>query len=363
MPIYMDVHIVPGVKAGAVAEAHQLDLACQEEHGCKCMTYWIDEERENVFCLIEAPSKEAVVDMHNQAHGLIPHKIIEVNSNIVESFLGRIYDPETAGEGLKVFKDPSYRLLLLTGITDPVLLCHRLGKEKTNVLLNMHNAIIRKNMAAFDGREAEYGGAGFILSFASAERAVSCAMAIIKEIEQAGASPLNLRIAIDGGEPVQKGAELFGDTIRFAGQLCKLEGDQKLTVTSAVKELVEKDKAQYSNSEVLMISPSDEQLLRQLFSELENNWQNSDFDASEYGQSMAMSRSQLYRKSISLTGLSPNLLLKEYRLDKAKDLMKKQKHTVAQVSFECGFTSPSYFTKCFKKKYGLLPMEYLGMID
>ena len=42
MPIYMDVHIVPGVKARNVAEAHMHDLIHQEEYGCKCMTYWID---------------------------------------------------------------------------------------------------------------------------------------------------------------------------------------------------------------------------------------------------------------------------------------------------------------------------------
>ena len=60
MPIYMDVHIVPGVKARNVAEAHRKDLLHQQEFGCNCMTYWIDEGRESIFCLIEAPNKEAV---------------------------------------------------------------------------------------------------------------------------------------------------------------------------------------------------------------------------------------------------------------------------------------------------------------
>ncbi|MBP6286129.1 MAG: DUF4242 domain-containing protein, partial [Ferruginibacter sp.] len=96
MPIYMDVHIVPGVKARGVAEAHHKDLMHQDEFACKCMTYWIDEERENVFCLIEAPSKEAVEELHGKAHGLIPNRIIEVSPDVVSSFLGRIYDPSEA---------------------------------------------------------------------------------------------------------------------------------------------------------------------------------------------------------------------------------------------------------------------------
>ena len=76
MPIYMDVHIVPGVKARDVAEAHQKDLLHQTEYGCKAMTYWVDEKRETIFCLIDAPEKHAVEEMHRKAHGLIPNKII-----------------------------------------------------------------------------------------------------------------------------------------------------------------------------------------------------------------------------------------------------------------------------------------------
>src|SRR5438128_2229716 len=122
MPIYMDVHIVPGVKAKEVATAHHMDLLNQEEYECKCMTYWIDEQRENVFCLIEAPDKDAVKELHRKSHGLVPNKIIEVSSKVVQSFLGRIFDPEEAeitDDGLKVFTDSSFRILVVTKIVDP----------------------------------------------------------------------------------------------------------------------------------------------------------------------------------------------------------------------------------------------------
>ena len=132
MPLYMDRNILHGVTAKEVAEAHRQDLLLQNEHHCTCMTYWIDEKRGNVFCLIEAPSKEAVEELHARSHGLVPNMVIEVNPGIVESFLGRIADPEeveTTEEGLKVFTDPSFRILLVTTIDDPVLLQHRLGTE------------------------------------------------------------------------------------------------------------------------------------------------------------------------------------------------------------------------------------------
>ena len=361
----MDVHIVPGVKARNVAEAHRQDLLHQEEYGCNCMTYWIDEGRETVFCLIEAPSKEAVIDMHNEAHGLIPHKIIEVSSSVVESFLGRIYDPaeaETDEEGLKIFSDPSLRVLVVTKTTDPVLLQYKLGTEEAKELLSLHNSIIRKNLVLHGGREVEHGGSGFIISFASAARAVACALAIQKEMPADDADIIGFRMSINSGEPIEKSNRLFGDTIHLAEHMCAIAKYFRVALASSVKELVAKDHFKNNGNHFLTLAPQDEALLETLFAKLEENWQNPDFDVDDYCQAMAMSKSQLYRKTLALTGLSPNMLVKEFRLEKAKELMKKQYYNIAQVTFDSGFTSPSYFTKCFKKKYGLLPMSYMELL-
>lgn len=365
MPIYMDVHIIPGVKAREVAQAHQLDMLHQDEHQCKCMTYWIDEERESVFCLIDAPNKEAVEELHQRAHGLIPNKIIEVKSTLVESFLGRIYDPaaaEITDDGLKVFNDVSFRILLVTQITDPVLLKYKLGTEKAAALLHTHNTIIRKNLQHFAGSEAEHAGAGFVISFTAASAAVSCALAILDAIKNTCGNEIDFRIGINAGEPVEKSSQLFGDTLQLAGNICTVAGNMQVAVTSAVKELVSKDHFQNRSNNFFTLPAQDEALLQLLYITLQQNWQDTAFDLSSYCQAMAMSTSQLYRKTISLTGLSPNLFLRDFRLEKAKELLQKKQYSIAQVTFECGFSSPSYFTKCFKKKYGLLPMAYLGLL-
>lgn len=361
----MDLHILPGVKARDVAEAHRRDMLIQGEHGCQCMTYWIDEKRGNVFCLIEAPGKEAVEEMHSKAHGLIPHRIIEVNSTLVDSFLGRISDPEeaaTSEEGLKVFSDPSFRILLVTKINDPVLLQYKMGKEKANDLLSRHNDIIRKELITYGGHEAEHEGAGFIASFTSASKAVSCALAIQKKLSGLDFNAIGFRIGINAGEPVAKNEKLFGDTIQLAGRMCTIAKNSQVAVTLAVKELVSKDLFQKEVNNIFTLSPQDETFLGLLFNQLEENWQETDFNVADYCQSMAMSKSQLYRKTIALTGFSPNILLKEFRLEKARELMKKQRYNISQITFDSGFTSPSYFTKCFKKKYGLLPMAYLDLL-
>ncbi|MGH2562876.1 MAG: helix-turn-helix domain-containing protein, partial [Ginsengibacter sp.] len=312
-----------------------------------------------------APDQEAVKEMHRSAHGLIPNKIIEVNRSLVSSFLGRIYDPESAeinDDGLKVFNDPSFRILVVTKITDPNLLRHQHGVEKANEFLDNHNSIIRKNIHPHGGREVEHEGPGFIISFSSASKAVACGLTIQQEMQHAYADTFSFRIAINAGEPVEKSNQLFGDTIHFANNMCFIAGNFQVAIASPVKGLVEKDFFHSKSKNVLTLTPQDENLLQLLFNTLEENWQNTDFDLTDYCKAAAMSTSKLYRKTISLTGLSPNILLKEFRLEKAKQLMQKQRYSIAQITFDSGFTSASYFTKCFKKKYGLLPMAYVDLL-
>ena len=362
MPLYMDLHILPGVKAGDVAQAHIQDLLIQDAHGCTCMTYWVDEKRGSVFCLIEAPGKEAVSEMHSKAHGLIPNKIIEVNSSLVESFLGRIHDPDaatTSPDGLKIFSDEAWRTIMVIRMQDPVLLQHQLGDEKANGLLRSQHYIIQKEIGSFEGSEVKQGGSDYIASFVSAGKAVNCALSIRDIL--IGMSPENaaLRIGIHAGEPITKNEQLFGDTIQFASILGSMAKDFHVSISSVVKDLAAKDHIRYDDRYISRLSPSDETFLAQLFNTLEEKWQDPDFNMDDYGQLMAMSNSQLYRKSLALTGHSPNNLLRDYRLDRAKEMMKKSTSNVTQITFDSGFTSPSYFTKCFKKKFGLLPMEYM----
>ena len=139
--------------------------------------------------------------------------------------------------------------------------------------------------------------------------------------------------------------------------MCAIAKYLQLAIASSVKELVSKDHFQNKGNSFLTLAPQDETLLELLYSKLEENWQDPNFDSDGYCQTMAMSKSQLYRKAIALTGLPPKLLLKEFRLEKAKELMKKQFYTISQITFDSGFTSPSYFTKCFKNHSHLRYLE------
>jgi len=79
MPLYMDVHHkVDGLTAQAVAGAHAKDLEVQGKHGVKYLKYWFNEQTGRVYCLCEAPNKEAAETVHREAHGLVADEIVEV---------------------------------------------------------------------------------------------------------------------------------------------------------------------------------------------------------------------------------------------------------------------------------------------
>lgn len=79
MALYMDIHRgVEGLTPEAVADAHRRDLDVQEKHGVKYLSYWFNEDDGTVFCLSEAPSKEAAEAVHREATGMVADEIVEV---------------------------------------------------------------------------------------------------------------------------------------------------------------------------------------------------------------------------------------------------------------------------------------------
>lgn len=363
MPIYMDFHDLPdGVTAAHVAEMHQADLKIEHKYNCRGLTYWCDERRQTAFCLIEAPNEQAIVDLHQKAHGAVPQRIIEVNDKIVESFLGRIEDPEKSqNTKLNIINDPAFRTLMVIIIKKKSL--RKEGFKTLSAAIRGYHKSITNIISKQKGRVVKEKANIFLTSFDSVTNAIKSAHEI-KEIYNCVITPdLQFQIGISAGVPVTNKKNIFEDTIKKANYLAYL-ANEKVALSKEVKDLYESENRQISiadNHEFNVLNSKDEEFIVNLMEYTEKVWSFSNINVSDFHKNLGFSKSKLYRTMISIIGMSPNSFLKNYRLNMAIELLDKQKSNISEIAYLTGFSSPTYFSKCFKQVYGILPSNYIKL--
>lgn len=104
-----------------------------------------------------------------------------------------------------------------------------------------------------------------------------------------------------------------------------------------------------------MLGAQDQTFVTRLREVIRDNMRDSDFSVERIGEEIGLSRVQLYRKVKALTGQTPVELLRKARLERSRRLIEKTEKSVSEIAYEVGFTSPSYFNKCFKDEFGISP--------
>ncbi|MEH6618245.1 nickel-binding protein [Maribacter arcticus] len=353
MPIYMDRHdVAEEVTAEIVATIHKEDLRIQHQYCCKGLTYWYDDIRKTAFCLVEAPNKEAIAEMHAQAHGEVPNTIIEVDASIVESFLGRIEDPAKSQKiELNIVNDPAFRILVVLQLFE-----NELTTVPDNKLFTLIKTITEKN----EGRLIKNSSNYLLISFTSTTKAINATLAIKKVFSDSNSNTQQLCIGVSAGVPVTKEHGFFEETIKTAKRLTAIS-KQQIVITSEVKELYESENLnnRLESEEIKTLSLQDEKFLKGLMNYLDTQWQNPDLGVDDFCSHLGLSTSQLYRKIKSVLHTSTNNLILEYRMDKALEFLRRKNKTISEIAFETGFNSAAYFTKCFHKKYGFSPSSFI----
>lgn len=111
------------------------------------------------------------------------------------------------------------------------------------------------------------------------------------------------------------------------------------------------------------VTHDDSKFVEQLRRIIEDNLSNPLFSVEKLCHKLYMSRASMYRKIRFLTGESPQLFIRSYRLKRAAQLLEKNYGNVTEICFRVGFTSTAYFTKCFKEKFHHSPKTYARVLD
>lgn len=242
MPIYMDVHEDLGdVTEEDIKAAHQRDLEIQEDYDVQFLTFWFNSPDGQAFCLVDAPSKEAAIEVHKVSHGLVPHDMIEVEKPTVSLFMG---DWEKSVPNIARHSDGAIdtglRAIMFTDLVGSTQISSRDGDTTAIDVLDRHNEIVRNALTGSQGREVKHTGDGIFASFNYVSRAVDCAV----EIQRRFSAPANrvshaaqVRIGLSAGEPVDHDDDLFGASVNLAARICGHASPGQILVSSAVREL------------------------------------------------------------------------------------------------------------------------------
>ena len=248
-----------------------------------------------------------------------------------------------------------------------------------------HRDFVSRLVKQYRGNIVQFRGQSFIATFEGPSKAVHCAIDMVEGIQNVNgklAAGIHIKEAA-----VNEAHFITGYTQGFVETILKYAQTDQILITQTVKHLLSGAGLSIKEFKSIFESGSGEPL--QLFSVTDHLHQETNvasFDRSllpkndsfvenvlqcidahlsneQFGVEMlcrevGISERQLQRKLKAVTNKSPNQLITSVRLHRAKELIHLQKGTIAEVSFQTGFSNPSYFSKCFKKEFGLSPSDF-----
>lgn len=242
MPLFMDIHRGVEATVEELCAGHLTDLEVQEKYGVQYLRWWFNPGGRTVCCLVEAPDAESATKVHVEANGAAADRIVAVESDVVEAFLGGSIDL-----GLGRMVDPSgdpgggFRTVLFTDIEGSTSMTQRLGDAEAMKVLKVHDQIVRREVETQHGRVLKHTGDGHMAAFSAASAAIRAAIAIQRAFQhhnrRLADRAIRMRIGISAGEPVDQGEDLFGATVQLARRVCDAAPAERIYVANVVREL------------------------------------------------------------------------------------------------------------------------------
>lgn len=346
MPLYIDLHVDSKLTADLVKECHVADKAIQAKYGVRYLQILLNQPQGYLFCLVEGPDKESCARVHQEAHGNIACNLLEITESDFSALL--------AGKEKNVMDFTLNHDGTLDTGTRAILVMNILGSPE-----NCHTAkeIIKDVLHQNGGRNAESLESQLVAVFNSCSSAVDSGIVIKNKIAESGI-PIEVRMGVNLGPPLLEKGNFFEDVLRSANHFSFISSDGQITLSSKVMQLYSGN-INTAGHPIKVINLPEEKFLNRVLDCTEKIWDKNSMSMTGFARELGMSKSQLARRLKSLSNLSPNDFIKEFRLRKAIHLMDDHSLNVAEVTMAIGFSNPSYFTKCFRKRFGKAPSDFM----
>ena len=349
----MDIHTVDSddFSVEDVVKAHMEDLAIQERFGVIQIKYWVNVEAKTLFCLMEGPNKEACNEVHKESHGNTACNIIEVSDDEFNLYLGVGKNVNDLAYTYSGEIDTGYRTILLLSIADLT--------GKYSHYINEIDRIIDQHK----GVPILQPDDDIMVSFIFASNAILCAKAIGKLLRSIPDN-IEFTLSLVSGRPVDEvGNNMFEETKKKVRYMCSLGSKKTMYIDSETKILSDKERisSKIGIDDFKVVQNEDFIFLFQLFDILDEKLDNPDFKSESLNELLGLSKSRTYRKIISFIGIAPGQLIQELRLRKSLRSLKQNGKTIAEIAFDLGFNSPTYYARVFKKRFYITPTYFTNI--
>lgn len=255
------------------------------------------------------------------------------------------------------------------------------GRLSSSDTISKFKALIEPYVEQYKGRLIEFQGHDFIASFQGPSKAVHCSLDISDAMRARNAKMafgIQIRVGSADGPHF-----LLKETMDFNEAMFAQASFGQVVVTQTVKNLLSgtglsftqnksifethsgesfqlysvMDDARADDVEIKQITstPRNDSFLESVLHVIDQQLVNEDFGVEALCKELAVGERQLQRKLKAITNKSPNQLITSVRLHRAKELIHGQKYNIAEIAYKTGFSSPSYFSKIFKKEFGISP--------
>jgi len=327
---------------------HLKDLALREKFGVEFLTYLYDKEGRLIFCIMVAASKDNYVSLHEYAHGDIPCQIIELKPDdqkrlLGENFQVNLYDMLINDEGIV---DTGLRYILCVDIL------HMQSETSSNDYFRLLQPDVDGSFKCSNGNTEVY-------LFRTAAQLIHDLAAFTGKYATLQHQEYEFRFAITTGSPVTKNSDtFFGEDIDKCIMLCNFAPANTIIFSDATMHLLQKQSADLASlhpAAVQLVSHTDVPAMVQLHHIISSRGILENKNLESIYKALSLSKSTAYRKIKQFTGRSPVELILECKLRSAYHLVHNAQHSLSQIAYASGFSSLSYFSRLFKKRFGYAP--------
>jgi AraC-like DNA-binding protein len=213
--------------------------------------------------------------------------------------------------------------------------------------------IINTVVPIYDGRTAESSVSRAVVVFNSGRLALESALTVRNKIQVSGLT-LECRMGIGGGPPLSTEGDFFIKARKTAERLALISSTNSILLSSWIGE---QNSGKNHKTSIKELNTAEEKFIDRIIDALETHLGGNEVSIGFLATKIGMSRSQLSRKIIALTGISPHNLVNELRLRKAYRLLEQGDKNISEITLDVGLSNPSYFAKCFRSRFGFSPSE------